>query len=126
MIGTRPEGETLVDRATEAFRRYQAGDRAAFDALVEVVSPLMWRVARGAGDVLRRRRNALPLGRRARDGQERQRRRPHEQAAQPREKRPAAGAPRQTAGRRLDPLVDAAHVDAPEPLIAAVPRSRDR
>jgi RNA polymerase sigma factor (sigma-70 family) len=49
MIGTRPEGETLVDRATEAFRRYQAGDRAAFDALVEVVSPLMWRVARGAG-----------------------------------------------------------------------------
>jgi RNA polymerase sigma factor (sigma-70 family) len=49
MIETRPEGETLVDRATEAFTRYQGGDRSAFDTLVEVVSPLMWRVARGAG-----------------------------------------------------------------------------
>jgi RNA polymerase sigma factor (sigma-70 family) len=49
MMHTRPEGETLVDRATEAFRRYQGGDRAAFDTLVEVVTPLMWRVVRGAG-----------------------------------------------------------------------------
>ncbi|HET6560503.1 MAG TPA: sigma-70 family RNA polymerase sigma factor [Marmoricola sp.] len=49
MTQTRPEGETLVDRATEAFGRYQAGERAAFDTLVEVVSPVMWRVARGAG-----------------------------------------------------------------------------
>jgi RNA polymerase sigma factor (sigma-70 family) len=49
MIQARPEGETLVDRATAAFSRYQAGDRTGFDTLVEVVSPLMWRVARGAG-----------------------------------------------------------------------------
>jgi RNA polymerase sigma factor (sigma-70 family) len=49
MIQARPEGETLVDRASEAFSRYRAGDRAAFDTLVEVVTPLMWRVARGAG-----------------------------------------------------------------------------
>ena len=49
MIEARPDGETLVDRATDAFRRYQDGDRAAFDTLVEVASPVMWRVARGAG-----------------------------------------------------------------------------
>ena len=49
MTETRPENETLVERATEAFSRYQAGDRAAFDTLVEVASPMMWRVARGAG-----------------------------------------------------------------------------
>ena len=49
MIEARPDGGTLVDRATDAFRRYQDGDRAAFDTLVEVVSPVMWLVARGAG-----------------------------------------------------------------------------
>jgi RNA polymerase sigma factor (sigma-70 family) len=49
MMQTRPEGETLVDRATEAFGRFQGGDRSAFDTLVEVATPLMWRVVRGAG-----------------------------------------------------------------------------
>lgn len=42
-------GDTLVDRASEAFARFQQGDRSAFDDLVEVATPLMWRTARGAG-----------------------------------------------------------------------------
>ena len=40
---------TLVTRASTAFAAYQAGDRFAFDTLVEVVTPLMWRTTRGAG-----------------------------------------------------------------------------
>lgn len=40
---------TLVGRATASFAAYQAGDRFAFDTLVEVLTPLMWRTARGAG-----------------------------------------------------------------------------
>jgi RNA polymerase sigma factor (sigma-70 family) len=48
MIEANP-AETLVARATDAFARYQAGDRAAFDTLVETVTPLMWRTVRGAG-----------------------------------------------------------------------------
>jgi RNA polymerase sigma factor (sigma-70 family) len=42
-------GETLVTRASSAFARYLAGDRSAFDELVEVVTPLMWQTVRGAG-----------------------------------------------------------------------------
>jgi RNA polymerase sigma factor (sigma-70 family) len=42
-------GETLVTQAVAAFSRYQDGDRTAFDALVEVMTPLLWRTARGAG-----------------------------------------------------------------------------
>jgi RNA polymerase sigma factor (sigma-70 family) len=41
--------QTLVVRASAAFTAYQAGDRFAFDTLVEVVTPLMWRTTRGAG-----------------------------------------------------------------------------
>jgi DNA-directed RNA polymerase specialized sigma24 family protein len=44
----QPSG-TVVDRAAEAFGRYQAGERAALDDLVEVVTPLLWRTARAAG-----------------------------------------------------------------------------
>jgi RNA polymerase sigma factor (sigma-70 family) len=40
---------TLVARAAGAFAAFQAGDRFAFDTLVEVVTPLMWRTTRGAG-----------------------------------------------------------------------------
>lgn len=40
---------TLVARAATAFADFQSGDRAAFDALVEVLTPLMWRTVRGAG-----------------------------------------------------------------------------
>ena len=39
----------LVDRAASAFEDYRGGDRAAFDQLVELLTPLMWRTARGAG-----------------------------------------------------------------------------
>ena len=49
MSTTQPHGGTVVDRAGEAFRRYQAGEREALDELVEVVTPLLWRVARAAG-----------------------------------------------------------------------------
>lgn len=43
------QGSTVVTRAAEAFALFQQGDRAAFDELVEVVTPLLWRTARGAG-----------------------------------------------------------------------------
>jgi RNA polymerase sigma factor (sigma-70 family) len=56
VTGTRPAaaasttpGQTLVAQAVAAFARYQEGDRAAFDALVEVMTPLLWRTVRGAG-----------------------------------------------------------------------------
>jgi len=52
VIGTTPSttsGETLVTQAVAAFSRYQVGDRAAFDGLVEVMTPLLWRTVRGAG-----------------------------------------------------------------------------
>lgn len=48
-VGVHPDGSTLVGRATDAFARYQAGDRSALDELVEVVTPLLWRTAREAG-----------------------------------------------------------------------------
>lgn len=48
--GPAPDpGTGVVGRAAEAFRNYQSGDRAAFDELVGVVTPLMWRTVRGAG-----------------------------------------------------------------------------
>lgn len=46
---TRPDGGTLVESATTAFRAFRAGERAAFDELVAVLTPVMWRTARGAG-----------------------------------------------------------------------------
>lgn len=48
MIEANP-AETLVTRAAHAFADFRDGDRQAFDQLVEVVSPLMWRTTRGAG-----------------------------------------------------------------------------
>ena len=48
-VEARPDDETLVGQATAAFERFRAGDRAAFDDLVQVMTPLMWRTARGAG-----------------------------------------------------------------------------
>jgi RNA polymerase sigma factor (sigma-70 family) len=38
-----------VTQAVAAFARYQDGDRSAFDDLVEVMTPLLWRTVRGAG-----------------------------------------------------------------------------
>lgn len=48
MIQVHPQ-ESLVGRAADAFERYRAGDRAAFDELISIMTPLMWRTVRGAG-----------------------------------------------------------------------------
>jgi RNA polymerase sigma factor (sigma-70 family) len=40
---------TLVSRAADAFEAYQGGDRAAFDDLVTILTPLLWHTVRGAG-----------------------------------------------------------------------------
>lgn len=48
-LEARPGDETVVGRATAAFESFRAGDRAAFDELVAVLTPLMWRTTRGAG-----------------------------------------------------------------------------
>ena len=49
MIGTHPEGGTLVSRSTAAFAAYQGGDRAAFDDLVTMLTPLLWHTVRATG-----------------------------------------------------------------------------
>ena len=49
MIETRPEGETLVHQAARAFTAYRAGDRAALDELVGLLTPLLWHTVRGQG-----------------------------------------------------------------------------
>lgn len=49
MTQVEPDGTTLVSRATQAFTRFQDGDRAAFDELVTLATPLLWRTVRGAG-----------------------------------------------------------------------------
>lgn len=41
--------QTLTDRAEACFRRHLDGDRSGFDDLVNVVTPLLWHVARGQG-----------------------------------------------------------------------------
>ena len=40
---------TLVSRATDAFGAYQGGDRASFDDLVTMLSPLLWHTVRATG-----------------------------------------------------------------------------
>jgi len=49
VIEARPEGETLVTKAAQAFAAFQRGDRAAFDDLVATVTPLLWHTVRGQG-----------------------------------------------------------------------------
>ena len=49
MIEANREGETLVDQATKAFAAYQRGDRAEFDRLVGLLTPLMWHTVRSQG-----------------------------------------------------------------------------
>jgi len=49
MIAARPSGDTLVARAAVAFADYRDGDRAAFDELVRMATPLLWHTARGQG-----------------------------------------------------------------------------
>ena len=49
MLEAQPEGGTLVQRAVEAFVAFQGGDRAAFDELVVLVTPLLWHTVRAQG-----------------------------------------------------------------------------
>ena len=49
MIQTRPEGETLVHRAAQAFAAYRSGDRASLDELVVLLTPLLWHTVRSEG-----------------------------------------------------------------------------
>lgn len=42
-------GGTLVARASSAFSAFQSGDRAAFDTLVEMSTPLLWHTVRAQG-----------------------------------------------------------------------------
>lgn len=49
MIETRPSGDTLVARAAVAFADFRDGDRAAFDDLVTMLTPLLWHTVRGQG-----------------------------------------------------------------------------
>ena len=49
MIGTRPEGGTLVHQAAHAFAAFRDGDRAALDELVELLTPLLWHTVRAQG-----------------------------------------------------------------------------
>lgn len=46
-VGSRRDG--LADRAAGCFRDYRAGDDLAMSRLVDAVTPVMWRAARGAG-----------------------------------------------------------------------------
>ena len=49
MIETPPDERPLVHRAGEAFAAFQAGDRAAFDELVRLLTPLLWHTVRSQG-----------------------------------------------------------------------------
>jgi RNA polymerase sigma factor (sigma-70 family) len=44
-----PTSSGLYDAATDAFRRWRAGDEAALDDLVRVMSPVLWHVVRATG-----------------------------------------------------------------------------
>jgi RNA polymerase sigma factor (sigma-70 family) len=48
-----PEGPTspslLYDAATDAFRRWRAGEEPALDELVRIMSPVLWHVVRATG-----------------------------------------------------------------------------
>ena len=46
---TQPFGDTLVTRASQAFAAFQSGDRASFDSLVEMATPLLWHTVRSQG-----------------------------------------------------------------------------
>ncbi len=44
-----PTSPALYDVATDAFRRWRAGDDSALDELVRVMSPVLWHVVRACG-----------------------------------------------------------------------------
>ena len=49
MIETEPSGETLCGQAASAFTSFRDGDRAAFDDLVRLMTPLLWHTVRAQG-----------------------------------------------------------------------------
>jgi RNA polymerase sigma factor (sigma-70 family) len=49
VIETESSDETLCNRAAVAFTSFREGDRAAFDDLVRLVTPLLWHTVRGQG-----------------------------------------------------------------------------
>jgi RNA polymerase sigma factor (sigma-70 family) len=49
VIGTEPSGETLCGRASGAFTAFRNGDRAGFDDLVGLLTPLLWHTVRAQG-----------------------------------------------------------------------------
>ncbi|MEP7091710.1 MAG: sigma-70 family RNA polymerase sigma factor [Nocardioidaceae bacterium] len=49
MMQTDSGGETLCHRASHAFAAYQEGDRASFDELVTLLTPLLWHTVRSQG-----------------------------------------------------------------------------
>jgi RNA polymerase sigma factor (sigma-70 family) len=44
-----PTSSALYDAATDAFRRWRAGDDSALDELVRMMSPVLWHVVRATG-----------------------------------------------------------------------------
>ena len=44
-----PTSSALYDAATDAFRRWRAGDETALDELVRMMSPVLWHVVRATG-----------------------------------------------------------------------------
>src|SRR4051794_39818801 len=44
-----PTSSALYDAATDAFRRWRAGEDAALDDLVRTMSPVLWHVVRATG-----------------------------------------------------------------------------
>jgi RNA polymerase sigma factor (sigma-70 family) len=49
MIHADPARNSVVQRAADAFAAYQEGDRASFDDLVTVLTPLLWHTVRSQG-----------------------------------------------------------------------------
>jgi RNA polymerase sigma factor (sigma-70 family) len=49
MIEAGTSGDTLVARAAAAFADFREGERAAFDDLMKMVTPLLWHTARAQG-----------------------------------------------------------------------------
>ncbi len=44
-----PTSSALYDAATDAFRRWRAGEESALDELVRIMSPVLWHVVRATG-----------------------------------------------------------------------------
>lgn len=49
MIHADPARQSVVQRAADAFAAYRDGDRASFDELVTVLTPLLWHTVRSQG-----------------------------------------------------------------------------